>query len=226
MLMFTTSKWSSSFRGAYSALALFALLHLLILVGLVLYAWYSGKLDRAKVEQIAAVIRGDHRSDPQRSTAVETAPSVQVGPDTSAQKITEAIEQDEVQRLRTGRALADLRQFNALVDRRTLKLQKDQEEFEKKVAAQDEQSRLRNQQELGAAHAKTIDTIAQMDSKKAREFLMNAAEADAVRILLSLPDRKRKAVLESCKTPDQMTWRDRMLNAMLKEPAPGVAKGR
>lgn len=224
MPMFMKSRSSSSLGAVYSVLALFALLHFLIGAGLLVYAWASGRLDRAKIEQIAAIVRRQGPAAPTQTASVDTPPAVQAGQVTSAQKITEAIEQDEMQRLRTERAQADLRQFNVLVDRRALKLQKDQEEFEKRITTLQEQSRLRNQQELSAAQTKTIETIGQMDAKKAREFLMTTTDADAIRILLSLPDRKRKAVLESCKTSDQMSWRDRILNAMLKEPAFDVAK--
>ena len=44
---------------AYSGLALFALIHLLILLGVVGYAYQTGRIDRSKIEEITAIMRGD-----------------------------------------------------------------------------------------------------------------------------------------------------------------------
>ena len=77
----------------------------------------------------------------------------------------------------------------------------------------------RRENEENAARQETIKTIGSLNPKKARDFLMNSPQADAVKILLILPDRKRKGILEACKTPDQTRWRDQVLSAMLTQPA-------
>ncbi len=100
-----------------------------------------------------------------------------------------------------------------------VKLQRDQEAHNQRVARQNEQMTKRRESDENAARQTTIATIGGLDAKKARDFLMNSAEADAVKILLTLPDRKRKGILEACKTPDQTQWRDKVLSAMLTQPA-------
>ncbi len=214
-----TRRLLSKLGPVYSVLALFALIHLVILLGLAGYAYRTGRIDRAKIEKIAAVIRGDEHSEPQATAAEDVAPGPQGSTETSAQMITEALEAEEMKQLKAERARADIRNLSIVMDRRALRLQKEQEAHERKVALYEEQLRKRREQELSGAHKKSIDTIGSMDSKKARDFLMNASDADVVKILLALSDRKRKGILESCKTQEQTAWRDRILNAMLKQPA-------
>ena len=98
------------------------------------------------------------------------------------------------------------------------KLQRDREAHDQRVTRQNEQVNKRRESEENAARQATIKAIGGLDSKKARDFLMNLSEADAVKILLTLPNRKRKGILEACKTPDQTRWRDKVLSAMLTQP--------
>ena len=219
MLKRITSRLFAGLGTAYSALALFALIHLLILLGIVGYAYQTGRIDRAKIEQISAIIRGD---PPEGSEAVadgsDVTPEADGQAESSEDLIEQAMKRDEMERLQRERALADLRNLNLLVGRRMLKLQRDQEAHEQRVTRQNEQVNKRRENEENAARQKTIATIGGLDAKKARDFLMNSAEADAVKILLTLPDRKRKGILEACKTPEQTRWRDKVLSAMLTQP--------
>lgn len=204
---------------AYSALALFALIHLLILLGVVGYAYQTGRLDRAKIEQISAIIRG---GPPVASEAVadgaDATPGAHGQAESSEDLIEQAMKRDEMDRLQRERALADLRNLNLLVDRRMVKLQRDQEAHDQRVIRQNEQVNKQRENEENASRQATIKTIGGLAPKKARDFLANLPQADAVKILLTLPDRKRKGILEACKTPEQTRWRDKVLSAMLTQP--------
>ncbi len=220
MLKRITKRLFAGLGKAYSALALFALIHLLILLGIAGYAYQTGRIDRAKIEQISAIIRGDQ---PEGSDAVADGSEVTSETDGQAESSEDLIEQamkrEEIERLQSERVLADIRNLNLLVDRRMVKLQRDQEAHDQRVVRQNEQMNKRRESDENAARQTTIATIGSLDSKKARDFLLNLSEADAVKILLSLPDRKRKGVLEACKTPEQTQWRDKVLSAMLTQPA-------
>jgi len=220
MLKGITKRLSAGLGTAYSGLALFALIHLLILLGIAGYAYATGTIDRAKIEQISAIIRGD-----QTEGADGLADGSDVTSETDGQAessedlIKEAMKRDEMDGLLRERALADIRNLDLLVLRRMVKLQRDQEAHDLRVTRQNEQASKRRESEENAARRETIKTIGSMDPKKARDFLMNLPEADAVKILLTLPDRKRRGILEACKTPDQTRWRDQVLSAMLTQPA-------
>ncbi len=223
MLKRITKKLFAGLGTVYSGLALFALIHLLILLGIGGYAYQTGRIDRAKIEQISAIIRGDQ---PEALEAVadkaDPAPEVDSEAGSSEDLIKQAMQQDEMDGLLRHRARADIRNESMLVDRRRMKLQRDREAYEQRVAREDEQANKRRENEENAARQATIKTIGGMAPKTARDFLMNSPEADAVKILLTLPDRKRKGVLEACKTLEQSRWRDRVLNAMLTQPvSPG-----
>ena len=220
MLKKITKKLFAGFGTIYSALGLFALIHLLILLGIVGYAYQTGRIDRAKIEQIAAIIRGDQ---PEESDAVAEGPDVSPEKggqaESSEELIEHAMKRDVMEGHQRQRARADIRNESLLVDRRRLRLQRDQEAHKQRVARHDEQVNKRRESEENAARQATIKTIGGLDAKKARDFLMNLPEADAVKILLALPERKRKGILEACKTPEQTRWRDKVLNAMLTQPA-------
>ncbi len=220
MLNRITGRLFAGLGTAYSGLALFALIHLLILLGIAGYAYQTGRIDRAKIEQISAIIRGDPPEGAEGvADGADVTPEADGQAESSEDLIEQAMKRDEIERLQRERALADLRNLNLLVDRRMVKLQRDQEAHDQRVTRQNEQVNKRRENEENAARQKTIETIGDLDAKKARDFLMNLPEADAVKILLTLPDRKRKGILEACKTPDQTRWRDKVLREMLTQPA-------
>ena len=204
---------------AYSMLALFALIHVLVLVCIAGYAYYTGRIDREKIDEIVAVIRGDKPDTQAAGFSDESAAVPESSTETSAQMITDSTTKEDMEQLERERARADVLNFGIMVDRRALKLQREQESHKRAVALHEEQMRKRRQQELSDSHKKTIVTIGTLDPKRARDFLMSTSDADVLTVLLSLPDRKRKSILESCKTQDQTRWRDRVLSAMLKLPA-------
>ncbi len=220
MLKRITKKLFAGLGTVYSGLALFALIHLLILLGIGGYAYQTGKIDRAKIERISAIIRGDQPETPEAvADEADASPEVDRQAESSEDLLKEAMKQDEMAGLERERARADIRNLNMLLDRRMAKLQRDREAHDQRVARQNEQANKRRENEENAARQATIKTIGGMAPKMARDFLMNYPEADTVKILLTLPDRKRKGVLEACKTLEQTQWRDRVLNAMLTQPA-------
>ncbi len=220
MLNRITKRLFAGLGTAYSGLALFALIHLFILLGIAGYAYATGRIDRAKIEKISAIIRDDQ---PEGVDSVadgsDVTPETDSQPESSEDSIKEAMKRDEMEGLQRERALADIRNLNMLVNRRMLKLQRDQEAYDRRVIRQNLQVNKRRENEENAARQETIKTIGSLNPKKARDFLMNSPQADAVKILLTLPDRKRRGILEACKTPDQTRWRDEVLSAMLTQPA-------
>ena len=220
MLKRITKRLFAGLGTAYSGLALFALIHLLILLGIAGYAYQTGRIDRAKIEQISAIIRGDQPETPEAvADGADVTPEADGQAESSEDLIEQAMKRNEMERLQRERVLADIRNLNLLVDRRMVKLQRDQEAHDQRVARQNEQMNKRRESEENAARQTTIATIGGLDPKKARDFLMNSSEVDAVKILLTLPKRKRKGILEACKTPEQTRWRDKVLSTMLTQPA-------
>ncbi len=206
-------------RPVYAVAALLALIHIALLIGVGVFAYTTGRVDRETIEGVAAVLRGKPIGSPPVGVVDAAATGPQASADTSAQMIQDTLEAEEMERFKQQRALADLRQLDMLWNRRALKLQKDQEAFDARVEAYAAQRRKRQEQDLGDAHKKLIATVAQMDPKKSRDFLLNSSDADALRILLELSVRKRKSILESCKSASETEWRDRMLEAMARQPA-------
>ena len=220
MLKRTAKRLFAGLGTAYSGLALFALIHLLILLSIAGYAYATGTIDRAKIEQISAIIRGDQPEPPDAvANGVDVTSEADGQAESSEDLIEQAMKRDEMERLQRDRARADIRNLDLLVLRRMGKLQRDREAHDQRVTRQNEQVKKRRESEENAARQATIKTIGGLDSKKARDFLMNLPEADTVKILLTLPERKRKGILEACKTPNQTRWRDKVLSAMLTQPA-------
>lgn len=205
-------------KRSYAVIALFALIHLGTLVGLGAYAWQSGKLDRSKIEQIAALIRGEGESQLQVKEGETVSLESQDSAETSVKKIKQAIEAEDILRLKQERAKVELQREQQLLDRRVIALQRDREEFERIKKLEHEQRRKRDEQEQRSSYVMAWKAVAGMKPKNALDHLMQASENDVIKMLLAMDQRQSQRILDSCKTAEQRAWRDRILNKMLRQP--------
>ena len=121
MLKRITKRLFAGLGKAYSGLALFALIHLLILLGIAGYAYQTGRIDRAKIEQISAIIRGDQPEPPEAvADGVDVTSEADGQAESSEDLIEQAMKRDEMERLQRQRARADIRNLDLLLLRWTL----------------------------------------------------------------------------------------------------------
>lgn len=202
-------------KRLYSILALAAIAHLGLLAGLVGFLFGTGRLNADRIEQIAAVIRGDLDDD-----ATTTAPATQPTPPPRDLATAETIRQqealEEIQRRRLEQQVQQARQAMDLaslarvdVIRRSERLEREQKDF-------DAQRLALTQQASTTGFQKTLALYATFQPRKAKDMLILRPEADAVRFLGAMVDRKAGAILSACSTEAELAWADKMLEQMAR----------
>ncbi len=191
--------------------ALLAILHLVVLVGLGVFLWGSGRLDAEKVEQIAAVMRGeDSESEAARRTASQPAVTPVLAR-ASSEKIAEAQTSDEVARLVGERLLREAADRKVLVDAAMLKVIRQHE------ALATEKNEFKKARELASSERQhsglkaELEILSKLSEKNARDVLMKKPVPDAVNVLMKMKTRSAAGIIEACKTEAEKAWAVQMM---------------
>ncbi len=195
-------------KGLYHLLALVAIVHLLVLVGLAGYLLASGRLDRQRMDAVVDVLRGG-RLPSTPVVARPASPQTQPAPELSQTTIARNLEQDEIARRlfeQRRREIDDrLRLTQAIrleVIRRQEELARRSEEFRRQMVEQFQQS----------GFQKELELLESVSGKKAKEVLIGKKESEAVRLLTAMDVRTGKKIIEACKSPEEMAWVSRILD--------------
>lgn len=210
----------SLLRRLYDSVALFALLNMLLLVGLAALGMFSGALSPEKVQAIAAVLKGSAPETatpavelPVETTAVEEAsePSLPVLPDE---------EKNEIIRREAERIKEELRQRLALNNSILLRVQAEREAFQKEQADAARLAVATARQRDTEGFRKQIEILEGLKPKAAVQHLLGQSEVDeAARLLVEMDTRKAQKIVQAASDPPQL---QRMMTILqrLREVAP------
>jgi len=200
-------------KSLYQLVALIAIVHLLVLVGLVGYLVATGQLDAERVQAIAAVLRGESPIQPGVATTRPSVPQTQPVPEASPVQVARALEQDEIARRlfeQRRREIEDrlnlARAIRLDVIRRQEQLEAERERFHREVL----------QQYQHDGFQKELELLSSVSSKKAKAILMSKQDAEVVRLLMAMDVRTGKKIIDACKTPEEMSWISRILERIQK----------
>ncbi len=192
-------------KQIYHIVALLAVLHLLVLLGLGAFMVATGRLDTEKVERIAAVIRGDET--PVESKAATSQPTVTpVLAMGSSEKIAEAQSDEEVARLTSERLLREAVDRKALVDASMLKVTRQLEALAKQRQEFEQARALARQADQQGGLKAELEIVSSLSEKKARDLLMKKEVPEAVRILMKMKTRSAAGIIDACKTETEKAW--------------------
>ncbi len=212
------------FKQLYHILALLAILHLLVLGGLIGWLIVSGKLDAEKARNIAAVMRGELPAAPTTTAPATSRPVIEAQP-VLAQASTEKIERerntDELNRLLDDRRRREIADRQNLIDAAMLRITRERESFAKEVSDFEKAQKATRLDTQGAGLERELTILSGISGKAARDVLMKKSEPDAVQLLLSMKPRTATDIVESCKTEEQKTWAVKILQEVAN-----VDKGR
>jgi hypothetical protein len=208
------------FRRAYDVVALFALLNMAALVGVVGYLVGTGAVDGEKVRKAALVLRGQplHVSQAQ---AEESKPASAVAkPASSKENAVESEEELEIAHRESERIKAELEQRLALNNSILLKVRTEREAFQKEreTATKHEQASANIQREEG--FKKQVAIMEALSPKVAIQHLLGLSDPDeAAKVLMAMETGKAKKIVESAKRGDETTQMKRILQRV-REAAP------
>lgn len=208
-------------RGLFTIVSLLAILHLAAVVGLAGVLWARGTLNPQRVEQIAAVLRGEY--DTPSEPAV---PEGEAQPDEAQNaKATLAGEQteDELASRRLERERAELQQRLDLVFQEMTRVRQERERLEQERQALAEATRKRSEQETRGGFQKQLELFSKIKPAEAMEYLLGRDVDEAARLLAALNARKGKKIIEAVKTPAQRRKMDRILRRLGGEGPTGLA---
>ena len=193
-------------RRTYDAIALFALLNMIALGGLVTYVVGTGAIDRQKLESIAAIVRGEDPVGSGETPSVAEEPAEEAAPAVPGEGPAAASGIDlEIMRREAERIKEELRQRLALNNSILLRVTTERAAFheEREVALARSRASQRERQEEG--FEKQVAILGAMKPKVAVRHLLGIGDPDeAARILLEMSTRKAKKIVEAAKTGEQM----------------------
>lgn len=196
----------SIIKRAYDGLALFCVLNMLAVGGLIAFLAGNGALDLEKFRRVVAVMRGEDLvpADDQAATSAD-APSAGAADPAAVDSIAESQTDVELMRLESDRIRAELAQRLALNNSILLRITGERERFaeDRERAEAVEQAATLARQDEG--FKKQLAIYESLSPKVAVEHLLSLSEADeAARVLLELSTRKAKKIIEAAKRSDQI----------------------
>ena len=212
----------SLFKRVYDGAALFALLNMVALVGIVGYLAATGAVSGERVRRAAMALRGE--TVPASGAApgsAQTIPASAVAKSTPEKEPRVESDADlEIAHRESERIKAELEQRLALNNSILLKVRTEREAFQKEreAAAKQEQASANVQRVEG--FKKQVAIMEALSPKVAVQHLLALSDPDAAaRILMTMETGKAKKIVESAKRGDEMNQMKQILQRV-REAAP------
>lgn len=201
-------------KRTYAILSMVAIVHLLALAGGVGFLVATGELDSVRAAEVIDIFRrGDEelQSDVEEST--EEAASVgAIGQ--SVESIERQHHEGELVWRAFQRHQAELDQRLEAIQLQFLEQERNREEFERYRKSIVEQQNARQEIDQSRGFKKELELFAQMKSANALEFLLAKQPEDAAHLLLELPSRSARKIIESAKTAEKRSKINTILQLM------------
>jgi hypothetical protein len=207
-------------KKIYHAVALFALLNVVVIGGGAGYLYSTGDLSAERIEQVAAVLRGEW---PQPQEAEAEVVEERAAPTRSAESLDQEQVEEELMRLQADRRRAELQQQAATVAAARLEVTRQREALERRDAEIRAQAKRREKEEESQGFKKELDLLSSVKPKVAVSYLLEKPREDAATLLLQMETRKGKRLVEAAKTASQRRAMAEVLE-MLREMSPARAE--
>jgi len=203
-------------KRAYEIVALFALLHVVALLGVAGYLVGTGVVDAQKVQQVADMLGGTQQTDEFEDESAnagepgsdEASRSLQTGRTFARAEAGGSLEaNEEMLRREAQRIETELEQKLALTNSIMLRVQMEREAFtrERTEAAQRDKQQEATREDEG--FKKQLAILENLSPKIAVEHLIALPDPDiAARLLAEMQPRKAKKIVEAAKKGNQLTF--------------------
>jgi len=195
----------------FNIAAIFSIASLVAIGGFAGYLVAAGRVNAARLDKLAAVLRGELDGDHGAEASAEaTSQPVATSRPASGQTLAElqrSQARDQVRRALLERAGADAEARQQLVDQALQELLALREEFERRKAAWEEERAKLTSELQDAGFQRELEYFGSLSPKLAKEHLLltwQKHKADAVRLFMGLDPRKGKSILEQCKTDEEI----------------------
>lgn len=219
------------FAKLFNTVATIALASVLAAGGFVGYLVGTGKLNAARVELVADVLRGKLDQLPDPNAVPASQPTTQAAREVprapTEDEVRELRKREHLERLAAERAVRDLEAQQRLLDQA---LQHVLQEQEKLALEKSEFARQREQIKV-AAHdegfQKELELVSGLAPRQAKEHVVRLWErqpADAVRLMNAMDEGRARRILEQFKTPAELSIQTDLLEQIRLQGMEGNAE--
>lgn len=214
---------ASAVKKTYDAVSLFAIVNMLVVGGLFVYAVAGGALDAEKLRGIASVLRGDEESDEalDEETVAETESESQLEASSDTDEaIVDSQMKLEMMRRESDRIKEELRQRLALNNAILLKVTTERESFRAEREAFARQDEAKRADLEGEGFAKQVAILESLKPKTALQHLLGLKDAgESANVLRAMKTRSAQKIVAAAKGGMQMTQMIEILQR-IRETAP------
>jgi len=208
-------------KRAYDGAALFALLNVVALLGIVGYLVATGSLNGERIRHAAMALRGE-KLHLAAASGIQISAEESAAKDTASAKIAVLTEADqEIIYRESERIKAELEQRLTLNNSILLKVKTEREAFQKEreTAAKREEASANVLREEG--FRKQVEIMEALSPKIAIQHLMGISDPDeAAKVLMAMETGKAKKIVEAAKRGDDMN-RMKAILQRVREVSPG-----
>ncbi len=198
-------------KRLFLAVSIMSILNMAALCALIGYAWRQGWMTPDRVRQACAVLVGDG-AEPLNADPEEAADIVG-GARASSEIIRGNKQADERYRIEFDRRKKEIENAWAQLQLQQLAMVQRQDAFEAdKQRFANERLQLAKKEGNSGFQAE-LGTLSSIDAKSAKELLKLKSDADVVRILMAMDDRKRSKIVKACKTQEERLWIGRVMES-------------
>ena len=197
----------SALKRPYDGIAVFAVLNMLVFGTMGAYLLGTGTLDGVKLQQIAAVLRGEEQLGGDQEGVSEDDPAgVEVSETEQPQVATVGSQAElEIIRREAARIQEELRQRLALNNSILLRITTEREGFQREREEAARTAKVERAERETEGFAKQIAILESVKPKTALVHLLGLGDPDeAAATLLAMNTRKAKKIVEAAKSPEQM----------------------
>ena len=174
--------------------------------------FYSGRLTTERIDQIAAVLRGEVPTT-QPATTTQPAEGSPLAAGRSADEIAREREKSlfyDTLSERQKRELEDRQRLNLEIKLSVNRALDEIRQREERLT--DEKQAIAEQTEM-EGFQKQVTFLAKTEPGKAKDLMRNEmTEADVVRLMMTMDASRVTKIINECKTDDELNWIGRILN--------------
>lgn len=196
-------------KRIFTALAIVALVNMVALGGVAVYARMQNWLSKDRVRRAVAALKGEDKK-PEQPTSAPADKAAEA----LVRKVPAADADEGVIRTELDRRNREIQDGWQLLETRQLALVRDRESLEAERVRHAKELEEKTQAPGDSGWQKELEILGDIKPKQAKELLQQKRDADVVAILKSLDDRKVKKIVGECKTAEERSWIGRILEQL------------
>lgn len=194
------------------ALAILSMINLAALLVGAAYAGKHGWFQRDRLREAVAALNGEN-AVPETATTMPVAdePASEPTPDERIRRNTDA---EQIARTELDRRSREIQDGWSMLERQQIALVQARESFESQKKEYEEAQKRRAEAAGDDGLKRELEILSGVKAKDAKELLKQKQDADVVRILLAMEERKARKIVSECKTDEERSWIGRILEKL------------